>query len=98
MRRRNFIKGIIGSAAAWPLAAHAQQPAKIGFLRSTDAASSEELLAAFRQGLAENTYVEGRNLTIEYRWADNHEERLPSLTADLIGKTLPSSSRGAAPS
>ena len=90
MRRRDFIKVVAGSAAAWPLAVSAQQPATpvIGFLRSTDAASSQELLAAFRQGLAENSYVEGRNLTIEYRWADNHDERLPSLTADLIRQNV----------
>jgi len=86
MRRRDFIKVITGSAVVWPLAARAQQAATpvIGFLRSTDAASSNELVAAFRQGLAENHFVEGRNLTIEYRWAENHDDRLPSLTADLI--------------
>jgi len=90
MRRREFIKVIAGSAAGWPLVAHTQQSAMpvIGFLRDTDAASSEELVAAFRQGLAENGYVEGRNLTIEYRWADNHDERLPSLTADLIKQNV----------
>src|SRR5262252_3777273 len=90
MRRRDFIKAITVTAATWPIAARAQQPATpvIGFLRSTDAASSQELLAAFRQGLAENSYVEGRNLTIEYRWADNNDERLPSLTADLIRQNV----------
>jgi putative ABC transport system substrate-binding protein len=87
MRRRDFITGIVGSTA-WPLTARAQQPATIGFLRSTDAASSKELVAAFRQGLAESGYVEGRNLIIEYRWADNHDERLPSLTADLIRQNV----------
>jgi ABC-type uncharacterized transport system substrate-binding protein len=85
MRRREFIT-LLGTSVALPVAVRAQQPATpvIGFLRNTDAASSEQLLAAFRQGLAENGYVEGRNLTIEYRWADNHDDRLPSLIADLI--------------
>jgi putative ABC transport system substrate-binding protein len=89
MKRRDFIT-LAGTAVAWPLAARAQQPATpvIGFLRNTDAASSEQLVAAFRQGLAENDYVEGRNLTIDYRWADNHDDRLPSLTADLIRQNV----------
>jgi putative tryptophan/tyrosine transport system substrate-binding protein len=89
MKRRDFIT-LVGTAVTWPLAARAQQPATpvIGFLRNTDAASSEQLVAAFRQGLAENGYVEGRNLTIEYRWADNHDDRLPSLTADLIRQNV----------
>lgn len=89
MKRRDFIT-LAGTAVAWPLTARAQQSATpvIGFLRNTDAASSEQLLAAFRQGLAENGYVEGRNLTIEYRWADNHDDRLPSLTADLIRQNV----------
>ena len=100
MRRRELITLLGAAASAWPLAARAQQPATpvIGFLRNTDAASSEELVAAFRQGLAENSYVEGRNLTIEYRWADNHEERLPSLTADLIRQNVAVIVAGAAPS
>ena len=97
MRRRDFITGIVGSTA-WPLTARAQQPATIGFLRSTDAASSKELVAAFRQGLAESGYVEGRNLIIEYRWADNHDERLPSLTADLIRQNVAVIVAGVAPS
>lgn len=86
MKRREFITLVATAAATRPFGTRAQQPAMpvIGFLRNTDAASSEQLVAAFRQGLAENGYVEGRNITIEYRWADNHDDRLPALAADLV--------------
>ena len=72
MRRRNFIKGIGSSAAAWPLVARAQQPALpvIGFLHTESADRSRDRLRGFHQGLAETGYVEGRNVTIEYRWAE----------------------------
>jgi putative ABC transport system substrate-binding protein len=76
MRRRDLIKGIAGSAAAWPLAAHAQQPAKsvIGLLQIGSALSYD--LSGFRQGLGDKGYVEGQNLEIAYRFADDNETRI----------------------
>jgi putative ABC transport system substrate-binding protein len=89
MRRRKFIS-LLGSAPAWPLAARAQQstlPA-IGFLRSTPAAPFAHLLTAFRHGLKAVGFVEGENVVIEQRWADNHLERLPGLAADLVRRQV----------
>jgi putative ABC transport system substrate-binding protein len=88
MKRRAFIAGL-GMAAAWPLAARAQQrPALpvVGFLRVTSHAESLHLEAAFLQGLKDAGFVEGQNVTIEYRWADNEPDRLPALVADLLGR------------
>ena len=86
MRRRDFIKGIVGSAAAWPLVAHAQQPALpvIGFLHSTSAGPNVGTVSAFREGLKQAGYVDGQNVAIEFRWADGHYDRLPALAMDLV--------------
>jgi len=89
MRRREFIT-LLGGAAAWPLSAHAQQPAipTVGFVRITTPQDSAHLVTAFRRGLAENGYVEGQNVTIEYRYALNQIERLPAIMADLVGRKV----------
>jgi putative ABC transport system substrate-binding protein len=86
MRRRDFITGIAGSAAAWPLVARAQQPVMpvIGLLdaRSIDAIADQ--MRAFRQGLRDTGYVEGDNVAIEYRFAENQMDRLRGLAAELV--------------
>jgi putative ABC transport system substrate-binding protein len=89
MNRRELIT-LLGGAAAWPVAARAQQAGLpvVGFLRSTSAADSTQFVTAFRQGLKETGFIEGQKVAIEYRYADNQPDRLPALVAELIGRPV----------
>src|SRR5262245_46259442 len=90
MRRRDFIKALTASVAAWPVATNAQQPAMpvVGFLGAGSAVPDAWRVTAFRQGLNESGYVEGRNLVIEFRWAEGDYDRLPQLAAELISRSV----------
>jgi putative tryptophan/tyrosine transport system substrate-binding protein len=90
MRRRDFIKGFVGSATAWPLVARAQQRAipVVGFLNSGSAAAFAPFVSEFLEGLKEDGFIDGHNVTIEYRWADGQNDRLPTLATDLARRDV----------
>jgi ABC-type uncharacterized transport system substrate-binding protein len=90
LRRREFISFLGGAAAAWPIAARAQQSATpvIGFLHLTSRDETRGYLPDFQQGLADTGYIEGKNVAIEYRWGEGHNDRLPSLIAELVRRQV----------
>jgi putative ABC transport system substrate-binding protein len=90
VRRREFIKIIVGSATTWPLAAHTQQPALpvVGFVRDGSADTAVRYVAGFRKGLNETGFIEGQNVTVEYHWLEGRYDRLPALLADLVRRQV----------
>src|SRR5262245_66145469 len=90
MRRREFITLLAGAAVGWPLVVRAQQPSMpmVGFMSTLSPESISGPVAGFHQGLRETGYREGQNLTIEYRWAQGHYDRLPELAADLVRRRV----------
>src|SRR6266568_4306091 len=90
MRRRQFLGLVGGASILWPLTGHAQQTTLpvVGFLNSASADGYASMAAAFRQGLKETGYVEGNNVAIEYRWADDRYDRLPALATDLVNRRV----------
>ncbi|SDJ94889.1 MULTISPECIES: ABC transporter substrate-binding protein [Bradyrhizobium] len=90
MRRRDFISLLVGATVTWPLAARAQQEAMpvIGFLHGTSPEARRAEVAAFHRGLRESSYVEGRDVAVEYRWAEGRYDRLPALAADLVDRQV----------
>ena len=90
VRRRDFIKVIAGSAVVWPVPMRAQEPAKpvVGFLNAASARGYERQVAAFLKGLGEAGFVDGQNVTVEYRWADGQYDRLPTMAADLVRRQV----------
>jgi putative tryptophan/tyrosine transport system substrate-binding protein len=88
LKRREFITLVGGGAATWPLSARATAMPVIGFLGSTSADPVAYLIAAFRQGLSEAGYVEGRNMAIEFRWAEGQYDRLPAMVSELLRRDV----------
>jgi ABC-type uncharacterized transport system substrate-binding protein len=90
VKRRQFITLLGGAATVWPVMASAQQPTAptIGFLGPATAAGFASYVGAFRQGLGATGFVEGNNVSVEYRWADNHLDRLPALAAELVARRV----------